>query len=159
VLQLYRLERDQQSAHDSALTRIALGHAAQTHRIHNSHSKRGRSIHNAKPKSTFKRQQRYNTQSQAEENLVKSGMRGKLICYNCNEPGHIAPNCPHQKRKSNNPQQVNAANGNNGEIACAVMARIMEEDDNILPTQALPLHRFLSPLFMPSKFYVIIRDF
>ncbi len=82
ALQLYRLEQDQdskkytlepleknffgmdeQSARDSALTRIALGNVAQTHRIHNSHSKRGRSIQSTKPKSTFKRQQRYNTRS------------------------------------------------------------------------------------------------
>ncbi len=83
ALQLYRLEReqdpgkytleqleknffgmDEQSARDSALTRIALGHAAQSHRLHHFNSKRGRlntSNQHPKPKPNVKRQQRYST--------------------------------------------------------------------------------------------------
>jgi hypothetical protein len=117
ALQLYRLEReqdsktytlaqleknffgmDEQTARDSALTRIALGHAAQSHRLHHTYSKRGRSnTSNQHPKSkpNVKNQPRYSTRHSANAKAIKSATRGNtIVCYSCNEPGHIAPDCP-----------------------------------------------------------------
>ncbi len=157
ALQLYRLEREQdsktytlaqlekkffgmdkQTARDSALTRIALGHAAQSHRLHHTNSKRGRSTsqYSTQKLPHVKRQHRYNTRSQADSNMAKSRTKGgRFTCYNCNEPGHIAPNCPHPKRKSNYKSQVSAATTKSDEIACAANTRIIEDNDNIQATQ------------------------
>jgi hypothetical protein len=41
-----------------------------------------------------------------------------FICFNCNEPGHIAPNCPHPKCKC---QQASA-------VGCPVTARVVHEE-------------------------------
>jgi hypothetical protein len=133
ALQLYRLEReqdptkftldqlekkffsmDEQSARDQALTRIALGHAAQSHRVHHNNSKRGRysqNSRNQKQKFTHKRQHRYPTRSQADANIAKTANPNNgYTCYNCNEPGHIATNCPHPKRKPTQRKQANSTN-------------------------------------------------
>ncbi len=162
ALQLYRLEReqdpgkytleqlekkffgmDEQSARDLALTRIALGHAAQSHRLHNSHSKRGRLNQYSKSKPNAKRQQRYNSRSQAEANAVRPATRGnRIICYKCNEPGHIAPNCP--KHITGQAGQVNAATAKQEETACVASARIIEDGDHTEATQEVPntyIHR------------------
>jgi len=133
ALQLYRLEReqdpskftlaqlekkffcmDEQTARDSILTKIAHGHAASSHRLTTHESKRGK-LNSHKRRSQHKGKQQDRS---AEANAT----RKRIVCYCCNKPGHIAPNCPKKKdNKETKHQSANATLSN--KIACAAIAR------------------------------------
>jgi 6-phosphogluconolactonase/glucosamine-6-phosphate isomerase/deaminase len=103
ALQLYHLERehskisfslkdiekrffsmDKQAAREKVLTRIALGNAVNSFKKGNP-TKGARGKHN-----------KNNKKSNASAHTVSHNK--VIICYNCGEEGHIAPNCPHKKR-------------------------------------------------------------
>jgi hypothetical protein len=139
-LQLYRLEReqdpskftlaqlekkffsmDEQTARDSILTKIAHGHAAYGHRLTNHQPKRGKfNSHKRHAQHKGKQQNR-----SAEANATGK----RIVCYYCNEPGHLAPNCPKKKdTKETKPQSANATLSN--EIACAAITRHTDDLTN-----------------------------
>jgi hypothetical protein len=108
ALQLYRLERDhgtmsftlkdvekcffsmdEQSARNKALTKIALGHAANS-------LKRGKQQSMGWSKGNHRNKQQNKNTSNANATTTSSGK--SIICYNCGEPGHISPNCPNPKQ-------------------------------------------------------------
>jgi hypothetical protein len=139
ALQLYRLEReqdptkfslehlekkfftmDEQTARDNALTRIALGHAANSKRLQHDKSE-GRNLNN---KRRFNKQ--HNKNSRTYDESANAANQRMIICYNCGKEGRIAPDCkaPKKDRK----QQANAAQEKQGnEIACS--ATHMETSD------------------------------
>jgi hypothetical protein len=110
ALQLYRLERehgkifftlediekrffsmDEQISREKALTRIALGNAANS-------LKRGK--HPSTRNSNLNSKGKFNNKATHASAHVASDSKTKsIICYNCGEEGHIAPKCPHSKQQ------------------------------------------------------------
>jgi hypothetical protein len=140
ALQLYRLKReqnltkftlehlekkffmmDEQTARDNALTRIALGHAANSKRLQHKKSKEKNSNHR---KKSDNRNNRHSKSSDESAHAASSSHR-KIICYNCGKEGHIAPDCKAPKKDKK--QQANAAQEKQGnEIACSAIDVFME---------------------------------
>jgi hypothetical protein len=117
----------EQTACNNALTRIALGHVAQSHHLQHGTLKRG------KPHKQHTKSCRQSTGNQTAA-AAKSAQNPPFICYNCNELGHIAPNCPHSKRKH---QQANSAQGaaDTNKIACLATMRNTQEEKEAQVTQ------------------------
>jgi hypothetical protein len=112
---------DEQTARHSALTKIAQGHAAQGHRLHKLQPKRGNTKYDGR---------RNNPKQQHRSRSADAKAAGKrIVCYNCNEPGHIAPNCPKKKEnKENKRQSANATSSS--EIACVAATRHTDDLTN-----------------------------
>jgi hypothetical protein len=143
ALQLYRLEReqnptkftlehlekkffmmDEQTARDNALTRIALGHAANSKRLQHEKSKEKNS--NRRNKSD-NRNNKHSKSSDKSAHAASSSHR-KIICYNCGKDGHIAPDCKAPKKDKK--QHANAAQEKQGnEIACSTIDVFMDDTD------------------------------
>jgi len=144
ALQLYRLESeqnptkftlehlekkfftmDEHTARDNALTRIALGHAANSERLQHEKSKEKYSNNG---KRMDNRNSKHSKRS-AESAHVASSSHRKIICYNCGKEGHIAPDCKAPKKDKK--QQANAAQEKQGnEIACSAFDVLMSDDES-----------------------------
>jgi hypothetical protein len=168
ALQLYRLEReqdpskftlaqlekkffsmDEQTARDSMLTKIAHGHAASGHRLINHQPKRGK-FNSHKRHIQHKGKQHIRS---AKDRSAEANATGKrIVCYYCNEPGHIAPNCPKKKGiKDTKRQSANTTLSN--EIACAAITRHTGD----LTNNGTTLHKDDGlTLFLMNEVYVTI---
>lgn len=89
---------DEQSARNKALTKIALGHAANS-------LKRGKQQSMGWSKGNHRNKQQNKNTANANATTTSSGK--SIICYNCGEPGHISPNCPNPKQTSSMTTQYN----------------------------------------------------
>jgi len=115
---------DEQTARDNALTRIALGHAANSKRFQ--HEKSREKNLNSRKKSDL--QNHRHLKSSDESAHVANPSHRKIICYNCGKEGHIAPDCKAPKKDRN--QQANTAQEKQGnEIACSTVDVLMEDTD------------------------------
>jgi len=133
---------DEQTARERALSRIALGNAANS-------LKRG---HQSNKHGKGKGNRRSHASAHATSSNKQSSNK-EIICYKCGEKGHIAPKCPHHK-KSQPPTDRTVAKGraatttNTGieeEEALVCVARVinyfnnpqdisLETDNTVLPT-------------------------
>jgi hypothetical protein len=89
---------DEQSARDLALTRIASSHAAQGKHLCNPTKKWGNLNHQYRRQGQHQHIRHQKNRFAAANMTTDTGKR--IICYNCNEPGHTAPNCPKRKHQA-----------------------------------------------------------
>lgn len=91
---------DEQTAHDNALTKIALSHAVQSHHLQHDKSKRGKNMTHNKCLSSHENRQttviKENNIAHPNTQKTKS-LNSSIICYKCDKPGDIAPNSPNPK--------------------------------------------------------------
>jgi hypothetical protein len=153
---------DEQTARDLALTRVAFGHAAHGKHLNYTNSQRGKFNNN-------RRNGKHNNSRQNTHQSAEAHATGKcIVCYNCNEPGHLAPNCP--KKNSNKRQPAYATQSNNAppnEITCVAIVRPTNEltsDGNIIyasstnPNTTLHKDKSLNLFFMNDVYVTIYFD-
>jgi hypothetical protein len=92
---------DEETARDNALTRIALGHAANSTRLQHKKSKEQKSNYRKKSDS-----RRPSTSTDKSAHAANSSQR-TIVCYNCGKEGHVAPDC--KAPKNDRKQQANTA--------------------------------------------------